>query len=200
MRIVLATHNAHKLVEVRALFAGSSITVVGLDAFGDVGEVPEDHETFAANALQKARFVYKRFGLATVADDSGIEIRALDWAPGVRSKRWTPQGTDAANNTKLLHVLDGQNDRMAQYKCAIGLVTELGERSAEGVCTGTIGTTHQGAGGFGYDPLFWPTDTPGRTMAEISLAEKNRISHRAQAFAQLPGLVASLYSSTNRSP
>jgi len=192
VRIVLATRNAHKLREVQALLADSRLEIVGLDAWPDMGEPPEDDPDFAGNALQKARYVFERIGLPTAADDSGIEIRALDWKPGVRSKRWTLEGTDGANNAKLLRELQPHEDRMGQYRCAIGLVTEVGERTAEGRCAGIIGTTPRGTGGFGYDPLFWPDALPGRTMAEISLEEKNTISHRAEAFRQLPGLVAEL--------
>jgi len=192
MQIVLATHNAHKLREVQALLADSGLVIVGLDAWPSLTEAPEDDPTFAGNALSKARHAYAQIGLPIVADDSGIEIRALGWVPGVRSKRWTPEGTDAANNAKLLRELTDKADRMAQYRCAIGLVTAAGERTADGTCTGTIGTTPRGSGGFGYDPLFWPDAFPGRTMAEVTLEEKNTVSHRAQAFRQLPGLLAAL--------
>ena len=192
MKIVLATGNAHKLREVQALLADSELEIVGLDAWPDLGEAPENDPTFPGNALQKARHVYAQIGLPTVADDSGIEVRALGWVPGVRSKRWTPQGTDVANNAKLLRELMTHTDRMAQYRCAIGLVTDAGELTAEGCCTGTIGHSPRGEGGFGYDPFFWPDAYPGRTMAEISLVEKNQISHRAQAFRNLPSLVAQL--------
>ena len=192
MKIVLATGNAHKLREVQALLTDSGLEIVGLDAWPDLGEAPEDDPTFAGNALQKAHHVYAQLGIPTVADDSGIEIRALGWVPGVRSKRWTPEGTDSANNAKLIAQLEGQADRMAQYRCAIGLVTAAGELTAEGTCTGTIGHTPRGDGGFGYDPYFWPDAFADRTMAEISLSEKNTISHRAQAFLQLPRLVKSL--------
>jgi XTP/dITP diphosphohydrolase len=192
MKIVLATSNPHKLREVQALFAGSELKIVGLDEWPDLPEAPEDEPSFAGNALQKARVVFEQIGLPTVADDSGIEIRALQWAPGVRSKRWTPEGTDDANNAKLLHELAEETDRVARYRCAIGLVTSAGERVAEGSCVGTIGSAPQGSGGFGYDPFFWPDAFPGRTMAEISLQEKNTISHRAEAFRDLPRLVREL--------
>jgi XTP/dITP diphosphohydrolase len=192
MKIVLATSNPHKLREVQALFAGSELEIVGLDEWPDLPEAPEDEPSFAGNALQKARVVFEQIGLPTVADDSGIEIRALQWAPGVRSKRWTPEGTDDANNAKLLHELAEETDRVARYRCAIGLVTSAGERVAEGSCVGTIGSAPQGSGGFGYDPFFWPDAFPGRTMAEISLQEKNTISHRAEAFRDLPRLVREL--------
>ena len=128
-------------------------------------------------------------GLPTIADDSGIEIRALNWEPGVYSKRWTSEASDSANNRKLLRELDGKADRMARYRCAIALITPSGIQTAEGICEGTIGHALQGEGGFGYDPLCWPTDYPGRTMAEISMDEKNRISHRSRAFAHLPDML-----------
>ena len=171
------------------MFADGPYTVVGLDEFPEIGEIPEPYDTMQGNAIHKAKTVFEHTGLPTVADDSGIEIRALDWAPGVYSKRWTPEGTDGANNAKLLAELDGNEDRMAQYRCAIALVTQSGTLTAEGTCEGTIGTAPRGDGGFGYDPLFWPVDYPGRTMAEGSLTEKNKISHRARAFAHLPELL-----------
>jgi XTP/dITP diphosphohydrolase len=192
MKIVLATSNAHKLAEVTELLKHSSLEIIGLDAWPDLGEAPEDEPDFAGNALSKARHVFEQIGLPTVADDSGIQIRALDWAPGVRSKRWTPQGTDAANNAKMLEALTGHEDRFAQYRCAIGLITASGERTAEGCCTGVIGHAPVGDGGFGYDPYFWPTAFPDRSMAQVSMQEKNTISHRAQAFRQLPAMVAQL--------
>ena len=185
----MATANAHKLTEVQAMLAGSPWEIVGLDAYPELGEIPEDHDTMEANAIQKAQTVFDYTGLPTVADDSGIEIRALNWAPGVYSKRWTPEATDEANNAKLLRELMGVEDRAARYRCAIALITQDGIQTAEGICTGTIGHALQGDGGFGYDPLFWPTAYQGRTMAEIALDEKNRISHRAAAFAHLPGML-----------
>jgi len=189
MQIILATSNRHKLTEVQAMLENTRWEIVGLDQYPELGEIPEDHDTMRANAIQKAETVYQYTGIPTVADDSGIEIRALNWVPGVYSKRWTPEGTDTANNDKLLRELDGMDDRFAQYRCAIALITEAGIETAEGICTGTIGQTPQGTGGFGYDPLFWPTAYPDRTMAEITLSEKNRISHRAAAFEHLPGML-----------
>jgi len=189
MRIILATSNKHKLDEVQAMMADSGFEVVGLEAYPELGEIPEDHDTMEANAIQKAETVFHYTGLPTVADDSGIEIRALNWEPGVYSKRWTSEASDSANNRKLLRELDGKADRMARYRCAIALITPSGIQTAEGICEGTIGHALQGEGGFGYDPLFWPTDYPGRTMAEISMDEKNRISHRSRAFAHLPDML-----------
>ena len=189
MEIILATSNQHKLTEVQAMLADTQWQIVGLDAYPELGEIPEDHDTMVANAIQKAQTVFAHTGRPTVADDSGIEIRALGWDPGVFSKRWTPEATDEANNAKLLRELDGIDDRFAQYRCAIALVTDDGIETAEGICTGTIGHVLKGDGGFGYDPLFWPAAYPDRTMAEISLDEKNRISHRAAAFAHLPAML-----------
>ena len=190
MRIILATSNPHKLKEILAMMAGTHFDVVGLDQYPELGEPPEDHDTMVANAIQKAQTVFDHTGCPTIADDSGIEIRALGWAPGVHSKRWTPEQADETNNAKLLRELEGQSDRMARYRCAMALVTASGIVTAEGLCEGNIGHLAQGHRGFGYDPLFWPTAYPGRTMAEISMAEKNTISHRAAAFAQLPEMLA----------
>ena len=189
MKIILATSNRHKLIEVQAMLSETQWEIVGLDAYPELGEIPEDHDTMQANAIQKAETVFKYTGIPTVADDSGIEIRALGWAPGVYSKRWTPEASDEANNTKLLRKLSGVEDRFAQYRCAIALVTDKGIDTAEGICTGLIGHALQGTGGFGYDPLFWPTAFPERTMAEVELSEKNQISHRAAAFEHLPQML-----------
>ena len=194
MRLLLATHNAHKVDEIRSILATAGagmagIEVVGLDAFPGIPEAPEDHDTFIENALQKARFVFERAGIACVADDSGLEVDALGGAPGVKSKRYTPQATAEANNDKLLRALTGRSDRRARFRCVLALVTASGQWTAAGTCEGRIGDALRGEGGFGYDPLFWPDACPGRTMAEVALAEKNTISHRAAAFAKLPGLL-----------
>lgn len=197
MRLILATRNAHKLTEIAAALQGTGISVDGLDGVPDLPEdIPETGETMEENALQKARFVHARCGLPVLADDSGIEIRALGWAPGVHSKRWTPEGTDEANNAHLLRSLADQADRGARYRCVLALVARgpagLVEGTVDGVCTGTIGHVPLGTGGFGYDPLFWPDDRPGVTMAQLTMAEKNAISHRGRALTRLPELLARL--------
>jgi XTP/dITP diphosphohydrolase len=194
MQIILATQNAHKVHEISALLAtvAPRLQVIGLDAFPDMPEPPEDQDTFEGNALQKARFVFARTGLACVADDSGLEVDALQGAPGVHSKRFTPEATAASNNIRLLAELLGRTDRAARFRCALAVVCPVGERTAAGACEGVIGTALQGAGGFGYDPLFWPSDCPGRTMAELTTHEKNQISHRGLAFTHLPALMRSL--------
>lgn len=195
MRLLLATHNAHKVDEIRAILAAAGagmagVEVVGLDAHPDIPESPEDHDTFVDNALQKARFVFARAGVACVADDSGLEVDALGGAPGVNSKRFTPEATAASNNARLLRELSGVSARRARFRCVLALVTADGEWTASGSCEGRIATAASGDGGFGYDPLFVPDDQGGRSMAALTAEEKNRISHRGRAFAQLPGLLA----------
>lgn len=188
-RLVFATHNAHKVEEVRALLAGTSLTLETLTDIGFTDDPPETGDTFVANALQKARYVFERTGRACVADDSGLEVDALGGAPGVHSKRFSPSMQPDDNNRLLLQKLQGVEQRRARFRCVIALVGPDGEHTAEGRVEGRIGQALRGTGGFGYDPLFWPEETPGRTMAELSMDEKNAISHRGRAFIQLPELL-----------
>jgi XTP/dITP diphosphohydrolase len=192
MRLILASNNAHKIEELRRLFADDTIELLSLDAWPDIPEPPETRDTFAGNALQKAHFVFERTGIMAVADDSGLVVDALGGQPGVRSKRWTPEGTAQSNNARLLAELDGITTRTARFVCAMAVVWSGGERVIEGTCEGRIATAPRGTGGFGYDPLFLPDDRPGQTMAELTGADKNAISHRGRAFSQLPALLASL--------
>ena len=188
MHLLLATRNDHKLTEIRAVFAASNLDVLldDLRAFPELPELPETGDTFVANALQKARFVYEHTGIAALADDSGLEVDALGGAPGVYSKRFSPESTDAANNRLLLERLAGVTERTARFRCVLALVGPDRERTAEGRCEGTIAMAPSGAGGFGYDPLFLPLDAPGRAMAELTMDEKNAISHRGRALVHLP--------------
>lgn len=193
--LVVATTNAHKLDEIHAILAQAGlpgVQVVGLDRWPELPEPPEDHDSFRDNALQKARFVHQRLGLPVVADDSGLEVDALGGAPGVRSKRFTPQATAASNNARLLAELTGVQDRRARFRCVLALVTDRGEATADGTCEGRIAQAPRGDAGFGYDPLFLPDDHPGATLAELSADQKNAISHRGRAFRQLPALWARL--------
>ena len=190
MKLLLATRNAHKLDEIRRILAHADVELLSLDdVTGLPEELPEDGDTFEANALQKARFAHEVTGLLTCADDSGIEVDALDGRPGVFSKRFSPEGTDDGNNAHLLRLLEGREDRGARYRCVLALVGEGVEQLADGRGEGQIGHDYRGEGGFGYDPLFWPEESPGRTMAELSMDEKNEISHRGRAFRQLPSLL-----------
>ena len=192
MNVVLATWNAHKVEEVREILAGAPFHVVCLADLPPIPEAPETGDTFVENALQKAHFVAARTSGIIVADDSGLEVDALGGAPGVHSKRFTPEATHAANNAKLLQVMDGATDRTARFRCVVAVVHGAEARTIEGACEGSILTAPRGDGGFGYDPLFAPADWNGRSMAELTTREKNAISHRGRAFRQLPDLLADL--------
>ena len=181
-RAVVATRNEHKLRELREILA--SLELVPLP---DAVELPpEQGETFADNALAKARAAHAATGLAAIADDSGIEARALGGLPGVRSARYAgPRASDQENLDLLLGELADATDRSVAYVCVLAYVDEGGaERLFEGRCEGRLAQEQRGSGGFGYDPAFVPDDTgPGdrRTMAELSGAEKHAISHRGRA-------------------
>jgi XTP/dITP diphosphohydrolase len=189
MDLIFATHNAHKVQEVRALLEHTSVRLKTLREAGLDLDPPETGNTFVHNALQKAHFVYAKTGTPCIADDSGIEVDALNGAPGVFSKRFSPEGTDASNNALLLERLQGRTDRGAQFRCVLALVGLGEDHTLEGLCRGRIATEPQGDSGFGYDPLFLPDERPGHSMAELSMADKNAISHRGRAFAQLPELL-----------
>ncbi len=189
MHLFFATANAHKADEVRAILHGTGLTLTTLLDHPELPEPPEDEATFVGNALAKARFVFERLQVPVIADDSGLEVDALDGAPGVHSKRFSPEATHDANNALLLHRLDGHTDRHARFRCVLALKTANFEGTVDGTCEGTIATARRGTAGFGYDPLFLPDDLRGRTMAEATLAEKNAISHRGRAFRELPALL-----------
>ena len=179
MRLALATRNAHKVREFAALLAPHE--VVPLPA--DVVLPPETGETFAENALAKARAAAAALGRPAIADDSGIEAAALGGAPGVRSARYAGEhARDEENLAKLL--ADAPAGSALAYVCALALVDPLAgeERMFEGRCTGTLAACPRGSGGFGYDPAFIPDDRgDGRTMAELTPREKDAISHRGRA-------------------
>lgn len=193
--LVFATHNAHKVGEVRRILEGTGIEVKSLADLGFEEDPPETGDTFEANALQKARFVAARTGTPCIADDSGLEVDALGGAPGVHSKRYTPEANAASNNAKLLRELDGRTDRVARFRCVLALVDGDRHATASGACEGTILLAETGEGGFGYDPVFAPEEAPGRSMAQLSPDEKNAISHRGRAFRQLPQLLAQVEAS-----
>jgi XTP/dITP diphosphohydrolase len=186
--LVVATRNPGKLREISHLLAGAGIAVVGLDGFPGLPEVVEDGATFADNAAKKAETIAALTGRACLADDSGLMVDALDGAPGVHSARYAgSQGDDAANNRRLLHELAGVpvERRQAAFYCVMALCRP-GQPTAlfTGWVTGRILTAPRGQGGFGYDPLFL-VDGCDRTMAELPLDDKNRVSHRGQALRQV---------------
>lgn len=183
-RIVFATNNAHKLAEVKAVL-GNDYELVTLKEVGITEDIPETGATLDENASQKAHYVYDRTGLDCFADDTGLEVEALDGAPGVRSARYATDGHDfVANNRKLLKELEGKRNRKARFRTVISLIQNGVERQVEGIVEGSIATQEAGCGGFGYDPLFVP-EGKDVTFAEMSAEEKNAISHRGRAVAAL---------------
>ena len=178
MKLVLASRNPHKARELSALMEG--LEVVALP--DEVQLPPETGETFAANALPKARVAARATRLAAFADDSGIEAGALGGAPGVRSARFAGEGASDDDNLAKL-IAEAPPGSPLAYVCVIALVDPATgeERTFEGRCTGTMAPAPRGTGGFGYDPVFVPDGGDGRTMAELSPAEKDAISHRGRA-------------------
>lgn len=194
MRLVLATRNAHKIDEIRALLTGSGIDAVGLDAFDAIPEPEENGATFEENARIKARAYAAATGLPALADDSGICVDALGGRPGVHSARWAGPGSGAPEwIAKTLHALEGvpTEARTARYVCAFCLAAPDGSVLAEshGTFEGRIADRPDGDGGFGYDPIFLVAPECERTAARLTPEEKNARSHRgAAARALLPRL------------
>ena len=191
MQLIFATNNQHKLEEISALLS-RNFELLGLKDLNMDEEIPEDHDTLEANASQKAWYISEKTGLNCFADDTGLEVDALDGAPGVYSARYSRMGhptfpeMDAAqgNIRKLLLKMEDVVERSARFRTVISLVLNGKEYQFEGVVEGTITELASGAKGFGYDPIFIPRgyDT---TFAEMNLSLKNQISHRARAVTQL---------------
>jgi XTP/dITP diphosphohydrolase len=191
VRIVVATRNRHKLREISVLLAeaGLDLDAVTIDDVAPDAELIENEDTFEGNAIAKAGQAAVACNLPAIADDSGIEADALGGAPGVRSARWAGEPCDdARNNEKMLRemALVPAERRTVRYRCAAAFV-DAG-RSLQvvrsGACEGILLSSPRGSGGFGYDPLFW-IPSLGQSMAEIDLAQKNQLSHRATAFRAL---------------
>ena len=184
MKFVFATNNRHKLTELQAIL-GESFELLSLGDIGINEEIPEDQPTLEGNSRQKAFYVYNKFGLPCFADDTGLEIEALDGKPGVFSARYAGNDKDSnANMEKVLRQLEKINNRKARFRTVITLITNGEERLFEGVVEGEIAREKRGRGGFGYDPLFVP-DGYDKTFAEMKPDEKNRISHRGRAVEKL---------------
>lgn len=186
--IVVATANPGKLREIKDALQGMAIEIVSLMDLPPMPPLEEDGKSFQENALKKARVVAERTGRLTIADDSGLEVDCLQGKPGVRSARFAGErATDAENNRKLLQLLQGvpSSQRGATFCCVIAVVTPQGkEKWVEGLCRGVIGDTERGREGFGYDPLFLLPEF-GKTLAELPLEVKNKVSHRGRALAAL---------------
>lgn len=184
MELVFATHNEHKLVEIRSLLP-KNISLRSLSDIGCNEEIPETSKTLEGNALLKAKYVADRYGLPCFADDTGLEVVALNGAPGVYSARYAGEPKNEARNVeKLLSQLHGQKDRRAQFTTIIALCLGKDTHIFKGVIEGVIANIPRGLNGFGYDPVFLP-DEVDKTFAELTLKEKNQLSHRARAFSKL---------------
>lgn len=184
MKIVFATNNQHKLDEIRKISDGK-LEVLSLSDINCHEEIPETGNSLKENALIKAQFVKDRFGIDCFADDTGLEVETLDNAPGIYSSRYAgPEGNSEHNMQKLLHDLEGQNNRKAQFRTVIALILNGKEYYFEGIIEGTITEQKEGTNGFGYDPIFKPTGYD-KTFGELSEEIKNSLSHRAIATKKL---------------
>ena len=195
MKIILATQNQGKIRELQELLVDEGIEVLSLLDIPDWEDVEETGETFADNAALKARAALERTGLIALADDSGLEVDALGGAPGVYSARYAGEPKDdERNNDKLLDLLVTTSDeqRTARFRCALVMATPFGkEYLTEGAVEGQILRQRRGQDGFGYDPIFYLPEY-ARTMAELTLTEKNELSHRAQAFRKVIPILQAL--------
>lgn len=182
--LVFATNNPHKAREVEQILGGA-YQIKTLKDIGCHEEIEETADTLEGNALLKARYVKERYGYDCFSEDTGLEVTALNGAPGVHTARYAGPGRDPDDNIRLLlHELEGKNDRSARFRTIIALTTAEGEVLLEGICTGRIATAKQGVGGFGYDPVFIP-DGYEATFAVLGEEIKNKVSHRAKATAKL---------------
>jgi XTP/dITP diphosphohydrolase len=184
MKLVFATNNKHKLQEVRDI-VGNRVEVLSLNDINCHDDIPETADTLQGNALIKARHIYDKYGLNCFADDTGLEVEALDGAPGVYSARYAGEECDSeANMLKLLQNLTGKNNRNAQFRTVIALIINGEEKLFNGIVKGTISDEKRGDSGFGYDPIFIPEGYT-ESFAQMSGEMKNSISHRFRATKQL---------------
>ncbi|ARS37504.1 non-canonical purine NTP diphosphatase [Pontibacter actiniarum] len=183
-KLCFATNNKHKLAEVSQMLEGR-YALLSLEDIGCNVELPEEQDTLEGNSRQKAEYVWQHFNVSCFADDTGLEVAALDGAPGVYSARYAgPQRSDSDNIQKLLQSLEGQQNRQARFRTSVTLILDGQEHQFEGIVTGRITEDWQGDKGFGYDPVFMP-DGYDRTFAQMSAEEKNAISHRGRAVQEL---------------
>jgi XTP/dITP diphosphohydrolase len=186
-KLVLATRNKHKILEIKTILHDLPLEILTLNDFPDVPLLREDGATFQENSLQKARAVFQHTKFPALADDSGLEVFYLNGRPGVISARYAgADASDEKNNEKLLGQMRGvaPRRRKAQFRAVLTLLDETGAEVTEGICPGTLAESPRGTNGFGYDPIFVP-DGFSRTYAELTAEEKNQISHRARALAAM---------------
>lgn len=192
MKLVFATNNKHKLDEVRKITSRHPVEIVSLAEINCFDDIPETTDTLEGNALQKAHYIQEKFGLNCFADDTGLEVEALNNAPGVYSARYAGPGHDSeANMKKLLHEMEGMENRKARFRTVIALVWNGKTYTFDGIVNGTITTTKRGENGFGYDPIFIPEGYE-QTFAELGNDIKNQISHRAKAVEKLDEFLTQL--------
>ncbi len=192
MKLVFATNNRHKLDEVRAI-VGDKVEVLSLNDIGCHDDIPETADTLQGNALIKARYIHEKFGVDCFADDTGLEVEALDGAPGVFSARYAGEECDSeANMQKLLQNLTGKSNRNAQFRTVIALIIKGEEKLFNGIVKGTITEEKRGDSGFGYDPVFVPEGF-SESFAQMSGDMKNSISHRYRATLELSNYLKENY-------
>lgn len=190
-KLVFATANKNKVSEIQKIM-GTQYDFLSLEDINCMEDIPETQATIVGNALQKARYVYENYGMNCFAEDTGLQIHALNGAPGVYSARYAGPARDANDNmNKALKELEGKENRAAQFKTVIALILDGKEYTFEGVVEGEILKERQGTGGFGYDPIFKPTESD-RTFAQMSSEEKAKISHRGRATEKLRTFLLSL--------
>jgi len=183
LKLVFATNNKNKLKEVRAML--TNFDIVSLASINCFDDIPETADTLEGNAIIKANFITNKYGLNCFADDTGLEVEALNNEPGVFSARYAGKENNAeANMKKLLKELEGKSNRKAQFRTAIALNINEKQYIFEGICKGTILNQKQGESGFGYDPIFMP-DGFNKSFAEMNMIEKGTISHRGKAIEKL---------------
>ena len=192
MKLVFATNNKHKLDEVRKITSRHPVEIVSLAEINCFDDIPETADTLEGNALQKAHYIQEKFGLNCFADDTGLEVEALNNAPGVYSARYAGPGHDSeANMKKLLHEMEGKENRKARFRTVIASVWNGKTYTFDGIVNGIITTTKRGENGFGYDPIFIPEGYE-QTFAELGNDIKNQISHRAKAVEKLDEFLTQL--------
>lgn len=194
MKLILATKNNGKVKEIREFFKGMKIELLSLNDYPEVEDIPETGDTFEENAWIKAKAVYDKLQVCTLADDSGLEVDYLNGRPGVYSARYAGENTNDENNRKkLLHEIKqvADHNRTARFICVMILYDGIKKNIFKGVCEGKITESVRGSDGFGYDPLFVP-EAYDKTFAELDMETKNRISHRGKALEQLKEYLSEL--------
>ncbi len=193
MKLIFATHNKHKVDEIRSVLRGGQ-EIITLDEAGIHEDIPEPYDTLEENASAKSRFITQLTGLNCFSEDTGLEVEALNGAPGVRSARYAgDERSFERNMDKLLHELEGQPNRKARFRTVISLIIDGKETLFEGICEGRISLQKKGQQGFGYDPVFIPAGYD-RSFGEMSLEEKSVFSHRARAVEKLVTFLNNLIS------